>query len=161
MKKISQDRIRREGETKNFLYRLGKLFSENKLNYADCLAISLRHVCGLYPEIAELWPTYFSGKVWPGLLGNVADCRILHCPECDSFKAMEQFEYRSNAKLTRSRLCVVCLAKWRLDRKKGKLPFQILEKKYGKQPRKVYDRKGYESRKILPKPEGPPKDKAT
>lgn len=154
-KKISQTRIARELELKNFLFRISKLHTEGKLSYADCTAIMLRRYNVLYPEIGGLWPTYFPGKEWQGEFSNVADCKILYCPECDTFKAVDQYEYRSNAKLTRSRLCVVCINKWRKNKKKGKLPYQEKIRKYGPQPVKVYQKKEYESRKIPPKPQIP------
>ncbi len=159
MNKPSQIKIKRELELRNFLYRISELFNKGQLNFADCCAIALRKYTTLYPEIAELWPTYFPKNPWLGELSNVADCRVLYCPGCDMFKGIEYFEYRANAKLTRSRLCNVCLDKWRLDRKKGKLPFQQSEKKYGPQPRKVYERKGYEGRKLPPKPQIPKDNK--
>lgn len=153
--KYTNSIIKHECEIKQFLYRLEKLYRSGEIKLADVYAILLRkcHRGYSWKLIPSLWPTYFPEIAWQGELGSVGGCTVLYCPDCDSFKGIDQFEYRPNAKLMRSRLCVGCLNKWRKDKAAGKLPY------HSRKPiaKKEYIRKGYEGRQPGIKPEGPPK----
>lgn len=123
--KYSQKIIQHEIKLKMFLYRLEKLYREKKINLADIYANLLRrcHRGYSWKMIPSLWPTYFPEIEWQGELGSVGGCTVLYCPDCDSFKGIDEFIYQSNAKLMRSRLCCVCKSKWQKNKKKGNLPY--------------------------------------